>query len=113
MKQHSTILVRDILLIQLDIFYIVLSIDLVFTRSGVLKMIPTPVVIVNYIPTLGSTTNRNGMSALKIDIYFSFMLTYSGDESLWTYHRRFFLVDRVSGIGSTGGNDVHLKNHQK
>ncbi|CAF4828802.1 unnamed protein product [Rotaria sp. Silwood1] len=52
----------------------------VFTQNGTDYMLPCSVVVTNYQSIIGSFPNRNS------------------DESLWTYHRRFFLLDRISGI---------------
>ncbi|CAF0975904.1 unnamed protein product [Adineta ricciae] len=53
---------------------------IVFTQSGVQQMIPASVVVVNYVSNTGATPNKNS------------------DESTWAYHRRFFLLDRLSGL---------------
>ncbi|CAF3358734.1 unnamed protein product [Rotaria socialis] len=51
-----------------------------FTKSNSDYMLPTPVVLRNYKTDTGATPNKNN------------------DESQWVYHRRFFLVDRTSGV---------------
>ncbi|UJR08253.1 hypothetical protein I4U23_012526 [Adineta vaga] len=53
---------------------------IIFTQSGSSQMLPTPVVIRNYETDSGATLNSDD------------------DESRWVYHRRFFLIDRVSGV---------------
>ncbi|CAF1347685.1 unnamed protein product [Rotaria magnacalcarata] len=53
---------------------------LLFTKSNSDYMLPTPVVLRNYITDTAATPNQNN------------------DESQWVYHRRFFLVDRISGV---------------
>ncbi|CAF1345544.1 unnamed protein product [Adineta steineri] len=64
---------------------------ILFTQSGTDYMLPTPVVIKNYKANDSSSPNQND------------------DESQWVYHRRFFLIDRISGIlDSTGElNNIH------
>ncbi|CAF0826220.1 unnamed protein product [Adineta steineri] len=57
---------------------------IVFTKSGVDNMLPGSVVIKNYKTASGSLPNQGSI------------------ESAWTYHRRFFLLDRISGV-TTGG----------
>ncbi|CAF2430595.1 unnamed protein product [Rotaria sp. Silwood2] len=56
---------------------------IVFTQNGVDYMLPCPVVVINYRSTTGNAVNQNA------------------DESLWVYHRRFFLLDRISGVTTT------------
>ncbi|CAF3346369.1 unnamed protein product [Rotaria socialis] len=64
----------------------------VLTRNGTDYMIPCPVVILNYHSTTGSKPNQNS------------------DESTWSYNRRFFLLDRISGITTTTSGTNGLVN---
>ncbi|UJR38008.1 hypothetical protein I4U23_030690 [Adineta vaga] len=66
---------------------------IVFTKSGVQNMLPASVVILNYQSNTGATPNRNS------------------DESLWIHHRRFFLLDRLSGI--TTDNELRSIHYAK
>ncbi|CAF1194078.1 unnamed protein product [Rotaria sordida] len=56
---------------------------IVFTNSNIIHMLPTPIVIKNYRTDRDTTPNQNN------------------DESKWVYHRRFFLLDRISGVTTT------------
>ncbi|CAF1123716.1 unnamed protein product [Rotaria magnacalcarata] len=64
----------------------------VLTRNGTDYFIPCPVVILNYQSTTGSNPNRNS------------------DESAWSYNRRFFLLDRISGVTTTTSGTNELIN---
>ncbi|CAF3900474.1 unnamed protein product [Rotaria sordida] len=65
----------------------------VFTRNGSDYMISCPVVVLNYQLLTGTFPNR------------------LADESSWIYHRRFFLVDRISGL--TTNNELRNIHYAK
>ena len=73
-----------------------------FTQSGTSRLLPTPVVIRNYQSDSSTTPNMNG--SLKLNgTKTSINVIVSDDESTWVYHRRFFLIDRISGITQNNG----------
>ncbi|CAF1576458.1 unnamed protein product, partial [Adineta ricciae] len=70
---------------------------IVFTQSGTSRLLPTPVVIRNYQSDSSTAPNMNGI--LKLNSAKTLInVIVADDESTWVYHRRFFLIDRISGI---------------
>jgi len=65
-------------------------------------MLPIPVVIQNYRTQTDTSPNQN--SIYSTCFFFIIISTQFlvAEESKWVYHRRFFLVDRVSGISNNG-----------
>lgn len=80
-----------------------LYLDIVFTRSGKDYMIPSPVVVKNYQTSTGGLPNQNGTFDTAAHLVCWESLLDLVDESKWTYHRRFFLIDRVSGVDASNG----------
>ncbi|CAF1006319.1 unnamed protein product, partial [Didymodactylos carnosus] len=65
--------------------------DIVFTKNGVNQILPTAVVITNYQSVTQSFVNQNG------------------DESTWYYVRRFFLIDKLSGVDVTNNQLKYVR----
>ncbi|CAF4483081.1 unnamed protein product, partial [Rotaria sp. Silwood2] len=66
---------------------------IVFTKSDTNYMLPTPIVVKNYKTDRDTTPNQDN------------------DESKWVYHRRFFLLDRISGVKTA--NDLRNIHYAK
>jgi len=65
-------------------------------------LLPTPVVLVDYQTTTGSFPNQD-CKVLIEDYFIKINNSFLADQSQWTYHRRFFLLDRISGVTTNNG----------